>query len=301
MMSLLPVLAGRPRRIRSIVGGFSAILVLILGLLPVGCSSPEPASTEAIRVMTFNIRWASPSDGDNVWENRSQWVASIIDSSDAHVVGLQEVLSRQLDDIMHVQSRYDWVGVGRDDGQDSGEYSPILYDSTRFRLIEWETRWLSSTPDSVGSVGWDAALPRIATIVDLRDRVSGDTLRFINTHFDHRGEEARLKAAGLIASWMVNGVAALGDFNFEPNTEAYRAATSGGLVDAGLTPSDPAGESGTFRTFDPASATSVRIDYVFHAPSWSAFSYRVLDPVRNGAYPSDHLPVVVDLERRSEQ
>lgn len=270
-------------------------LVVTAMLFATGCNSRQDAPDQAIRVMTFNIRWASPDDGDNLWERRSDWVSAIIDSSGAHVVGLQEVLRSQLADIMQHQSRYAWVGVGRDDGKDGGEFSPILYDSLRFSLVNWETKWLSDRPDSVGSVGWDAALPRVATLISLEDNISGDTLRFLNTHFDHRGETARLESAKLVASWMDFRVAALGDFNFEPDTEPYNAMTERGLVDAGRMPSDPSAEAGTFRSFDPASESSVRIDYIFHSPDWEAASYRVLDPIRNGAYPSDHLPVVVDL------
>lgn len=265
-----------------------------------GCQAQDEVLTEPddqaeLRVMTFNIRWASPNDGANVWENRSEWVASIIDTSSAHIVGLQEVVHRQLEDIMAEQTRFEWVGVGRDDGQQGGEYSPILYDSDRFELVDSDTKWLSETPDVVGSVGWDAALPRVTTRITLVDVLSGDTVRVINTHFDHRGEQARIESAAMIGSWGGSYDVALGDFNFQPDTEAYEAMIAGGWVDAGAGTHDGLAETGTFRTFDPASETSVRIDYVFHSEDWSASSYDILAPIRDGAYPSDHLPVVVDL------
>lgn len=276
----------------------STMVVLILAvLLPFvqGCTPDTEQPANTVRVMTFNIRWASPNDGDNIWENRSDWVGRIIDSSGVHVAGLQEVMHAQLQDIMSRQTRFDYVGVGREDGAQAGEYAPLLYDTTRFALIDWDTKWLSTLPDSVGSVGWDAALPRIATRVVLEDRITGDTLRVINTHFDHRGEQARFESAQLVAEWAAAGDVALGDFNFEPETEPWRAMVSNGLLDAGLTPSDPRAEAGTYRSFDPGSDTSARIDYVFHTPDWRAASYQVLDPVQGGYYPSDHLPVVVDL------
>jgi len=275
--------------------GLAALLLAVLMVFSSGCLLDNAPSDDTYRVMTFNIRWASPGDGDNIWENRSEWVSSIIDSSGADLVGLQEVTHGQLLDIMGGQTRFEHVGVGRDDGAQNGEYSPILFDTQRFMLIEWDTKWLSTAPDSVGSVGWDAALPRIATRAVLKDRTTGDTLHVINTHFDHRGEQARLESARLIAEWAASGGIAMGDFNFEPETGPWQAIVTSGLVDAGLSASDPDDEAGTFRTFDPASDTSVRIDYVFHSPAWQTASYRVLDPVRAGAYPSDHLPVVVDL------
>lgn len=279
-----------------------ALLFMAVGLLTAatlsGCTDQremDDVGDETVRVMTFNIRWASPNDGANIWDNRSDWVASIIDSSDAHIVGLQEVVHRQLEDIMASQSRFDWVGVGRDDGLQGGEYSPILFDSTRYELVSWDTQWLSATPDSVGSVGWDAALPRIATRVSLRDRRSGQVLRVLNTHFDHRGEEARVQSAAMIRDWASEYDVAMGDFNVEPDTEAYRTLLEGNWTDAGLQPPLLSDEEGTFRTFDPQSETSVRIDYIFHRSEWDVVMYDVLDPVRDGAYPSDHLPVVADL------
>ena len=271
------------------------LLVAFMLPLVLGCSSHTVQPVDTIRVMTFNIRWASPDDGHNIWETRSDWVSGIIDSSGVHVAGLQEVTHAQLQDIMRGQTRFGYVGVGRDDGAQRGEYAPLLFDTTRFTLIDWDTKWLSTFPDSIGSVGWDAALPRIATRVVLEDRGTGDTLRVINTHFDHRGEEARRESARLVAEWATAGDVALGDFNFEPDTEPWQAIVSSGLMDAGLTPSDPKAEAGTYRSFDPGSDTSARIDYVFHTPDWRAASYQVLDPVQGGYYPSDHLPVVVDL------
>jgi endonuclease/exonuclease/phosphatase family metal-dependent hydrolase len=273
----------------------AVLLVAFLSPLVFGCRSDTAQSEDSIRVMTFNIRWASPDDGDNIWDNRSDWVSRIIDSSGVHVAGLQEVTHAQLQDIMHGQTRFGYVGVGRDDGAQRGEYAPVLYDTTRFVLIDWDTKWLSSFPDSIGTVGWDAALPRIATRVVLEDRGTRDTLRVINTHFDHRGEEARRESARLVAGWAAVGDVALGDFNFEPDTEPWQAIVSNGLMDAGQTLSDPKAEAGTYRSFDPGSDTSARIDYVFHTPDWRATSYQVLDPVQGGYYPSDHLPVVVDL------
>ena len=276
----------------------TAALLLLLPLS--GCSTGVPTPSEALRVMTFNIRWASPDDGANRWEYRTEWVASIIDTTGAHVIGLQEVTHGQLIDIMARQTRFIHVGVGRDDGLQGGEYAPVLIDTTRFHLVSWDTQWLSSRPDSVGSVGWDAALPRIATRVVLEEKASGDTLRVINTHFDHRGEQARLESARMIAEWAAAGDVALGDFNFEPETEPWQAIMSRGLIDAGESPTFPEDEAGTYRSFDPRSDTSVRIDYVFHTLDWRTTRYEVLDPVRNDAYPSDHLPVLVDLNPRGD-
>ena len=262
-------------------------------ILLAGCTAPAPPSD--VTVMTFNIRYASPDDGVDVWANRKDWVAALIDSSAADIIGLQEVLQGQLEGILSRTDRFDWEGVGRDDGATQGEYSPILYDRTRFERLDGGTRWLSPHPDSVGSRGWDAALPRIATWVTLRERASGREFKVWNTHFDHRGEEARRESARLVASWMTDGDVALGDLNALPQSDPWRELTGAGLVDTGAV----AGQDtvGTFRTFDPASDVSNRIDYVFLTPGRELVDYAVLDPIVGGRYPSDHLPVRVTFRR----
>ncbi|MDE2996553.1 MAG: endonuclease/exonuclease/phosphatase family protein [Bacteroidota bacterium] len=266
------------------------LCTIVLG----GCTTQDSPSSLELKAMSFNIRYANPGDGVDVWENRRDWVSALIDSSDADVVGLQEVLHQQLEDIMARTERFSWVGAGRDDGLQAGEYSPILYDMSRFELVSTTTRWLSSTPDSVGSRGWDAALPRVATQAVLKERSSGRTVSMWNTHFDHRGVEARVQSALLIREWMQGHDLATGDFNVEPESPAWTELVSDGLIDAGRA----AGMDtvGTFRTFDASSDVSVRIDYVFLPPGHTMTGYQVMAPVRDGRYPSDHLPVVVTLK-----
>jgi endonuclease/exonuclease/phosphatase family metal-dependent hydrolase len=250
--------------------------------------------------LTFNIRYDNPSDGQDAWPNRSEWVASLIDSSSASVVGLQEVLHHQLLDITSHATRFAWVGVGRDDGLEEGEFSPILYDSTAWGLISWQTRWLSPDSSAVGVAGWDAALPRIATIADLEFKSNGTLVRVINTHFDHRGEEARLRSAALIKRWAheTDGpVLVLGDFNFTDSDAPYAQIAGNETQGALLDTATPFGATGvaTFRTFDASNTEGPRIDYVFTGPNVTPLSYDVLAPTRNGRFPSDHLPVRVQV------
>ena len=270
-------------------------MVLIATMASGGCATE--GTEESLSVMTFNIRYDNPDDGVDAWDNRSEWVASIIHGAGVHVVGLQEALKHQIDDIVTEESHFRWIGVGRTDGLSGGEYSPILYDPDRLELIDWHTKWLSEYPDSVGIRGWDAALPRIATIASFVDRTTADTIRVINTHFDHRGEEAREKSAALIGGWSTSPSIVLGDFNFESTTMAYNSLTvTHGLSDAGvLAEMDSVG---TFRTFDPTANISRRIDYVFLTSGYRILDYRLLSPLRNERYPSDHLPIVVRIEQK---
>jgi len=267
-----------------------------------GCSNPDVRSAletdSQLTVMSFNIRYDNPNDGIDAWPNRKEWVASIIDESGADIVGLQESLHHQIKDIVSKAPRFDWIGVGRTDGMLSGEFSPLLYDTTVVRVIDWETRWLSPTPSIVGSKGWDAAITRVATIASFLILETADTLHVVNTHFDHRGENARTNSAALIREWTLSPGVALGDFNFTDTSDGYaRMVADAELRDAveGVEHEVDADSMSTFRSFDPDSDVFRRIDYQFVARSIEVLSYKVLSPIKNGRYPSDHLPVVTTL------
>jgi endonuclease/exonuclease/phosphatase family metal-dependent hydrolase len=276
------------------IGSFVFAAALLLS----GCTSLS--SDDQVTVLSFNIRYDNPGDGIDAWPNRSEWVASIIVNSGASIIGLQEALQSQLMDISSGAPQFAYVGVGRDDGKAAGEFSPILYDSTLWKIDSWETRWLSETPSEVGVAGWDAALPRIATIVDFRNVFTGKPLRVINTHFDHRGEEARLESAKLIASWANEGkeaVVILGDFNFEESDPPYAHIVSGNKADRLVDSAVLLGSNATptFLGFDASNSTGPRIDYVFCNQAMLPTAYETLSPSRDGRYPSDHAPVRVKL------
>mgnify|MGYP002629849009 CR=1 FL=1 len=271
---------------------------LLLCLFLTSCASPTTQTLTP--VLTFNIRYDNPDDGQDAWPNRSTWVANVIDSSGATIVGLQEVLRHQLDDIVQVAPRFSWVGVGRDDGLNAGEFSPLLYDSSVWTVQQWQTRWLSPDSAAVGIAGWDAALPRIATIVDLVHKDTESTLRVINTHFDHLGGEARLQSAMLLSRWAqeVNGPSIImGDLNFQDGAPPYQhlagSESSTELVDVAKHFSKTT--TPTFRGFDAQNTVGPRIDYVFTSALVTPLSYEVLAPIRGGRFPSDHLPVRVDV------
>src|SRR5690606_10363923 len=127
---------------------------------------------------------------------------------------------------------WSWEGVARDDGKNKGEFTPIGFRTDRFKKLEGGTFWLSDQPETVGSQGWDAALPRIATWVLLEETESGKKLLVLNTHFDHRGAQARERSGALIAQRidaMAEGVPAIviGDLNAKPDSKPLTALASG--------------------------------------------------------------------------
>ncbi len=262
----------------------------------------ESMAEAGVRIMSYNIRYNNPRDGERAWGHRKEEVSSLIRFYAPDLIGLQEVLHEQLLYLEEQLPDYGRIGVGRDDGKEAGEYSPVFYRKSHFELLDHGTFWLSETPDKP-SVGWDALMERIATWGRLRRKEPGDTVFFLNTHFDHRGEEARQQSAQLIQQWLAmhaadHPVGVTGDFNSSPTSEPYRILTEGRtLQDAYKVSRYPS--VGPDRSFSGFTVTDSlpgdRIDYVFVSSGTQVVNHAIISSFRNGYYPSDHLPVVTDV------
>jgi endonuclease/exonuclease/phosphatase family metal-dependent hydrolase len=255
---------------------------------------------QPLKLMSYNIRLDVASDGVNQWSNRSGKMTKLIARYDPDLLGLQEVLHHQLADILKALPQYGYLGVGRDDGKEKGEYSAILYRKDRFDVIWQQTSWLSETPYLPGSKSWDAAITRVLTRCGLRDRKTGKEFTYYNTHFDHVGKEARKKSAKIILATIEQEkerlpVLVTGDFNSQPDEEPYRIIIASGQ----LKDSRPANEAqGTYCTFAVDGPACTLIDHVFVSTEWKVLNYQVIKDNDGNYYPSDHLPVMVEVELR---
>ncbi|MDR2813515.1 MAG: endonuclease/exonuclease/phosphatase family protein [Prevotellaceae bacterium] len=256
-----------------------------------------------LRVMTFNIRYDNPGDSLNSWQYRKDVAAEIIKEYDADLLGTQEVLNSQLNDLKARLPRYAAIGVGRTDGKEEGEYSAIFYKSDKLEEEKSGYFWLSETPDVAGSKGWDGACERIATWAILKEKNTGKRLFFINTHLDHVGKVARREGVKLLlerAKAESNGLPVIitGDFNASPESEVIRQALADGkFFDTRLLAPSVPEVSGTFHGFGevPVEKRTI-IDYVFVTGDVAVSSYTLVPEKRNGIYLSDHQPVFVNLE-----
>ena len=281
---------------------FRSLILLGLAIATMGAA---PARTCApLRVMSYNIRLDIESDGINRWANRRDQFIGQIRLMQPAILGLQEVVSRQKADLEKALSRYEFLGVARDDGRSKGEFSNLAINRDIFRVRSSGTFWLSPTP-GVPSKGWDAAYPRIATWAKLVRRSDGKRFLALNTHFDHVGQVARLQAARQIAGWLWaqrtagESVIVTGDLNTEPGTPPIRELTQSplGLRDAYEASRTPRiGPDGTFNAFVLVPTESRRIDYVLASRPFRVENYAVLAWHGEGGRPaSDHFPVVADL------
>jgi endonuclease/exonuclease/phosphatase family metal-dependent hydrolase len=260
----------------------------------------------SLKVMSFNLRYNNAHDGENSWPNRSERVKNFLWSESADIIGFQEVLHNEVVELDRALFNYNFnerqyvrVGVGREDGETKGEYSPIYFRANRFSLVKSKTVWLSETPTKP-SKGWDAACERIATFALLFDLKTNDTLLVVNSHWDHEGVSARQESAKLIlkeieAFTSIRNIIIMGDFNCTPEDPALkklRAAYS----DAGIGKSS---KVGTFNHFErAANPKAPRIDYVFYKLKNFGFSsYKVGNTDVTEPLLSDHFPVVVEFEQ----
>ena len=273
----------------------------------------EGGEAPPLTVMSFNIRYGTAADGENAWPNRRQRVLDCIADANPDLLGTQETLAFQRDELAAGLPGYAVVAAGRDDGHEAGEMTAIFYREARFEQIDAGHFWLSPTPDVVGSKGWDAALPRIASWVRLRDRQQprGQPVLFLNTHFDHRGAEARRESARLIRRWLTQQAAdcrviVSGDFNAAEGSAPYQAlfADDAAASEAGLlplvdtlrqvTPASQANE-GTFTGFDASQVGGARIDWIGCSRDWRVISAEIDRTSDAGRTPSDHAAVIAVL------
>lgn len=281
----------------------TALLIFALNLVA--------AQETTMNVMTFNIRYPNPDDGFNYWPKRKELAASMIRFHEADLIGVQEAFRGQLEDLQSLLPGYQWFGVCRTDGstapEPDNEFSAIIYRENRFELLEGNTFWLSPTPEKVASKGWDAALPRIVTWAKFRDLSSNRTFYHFNTHFDHRGEEARAESARLLARKIAEiagaePVLVTGDFNCTETSEPYQILTDrnnkSALTDA-LTVSETPhhGPMGTWtNSFQFPGVPGRRIDFIFIKNNVEVLKHANLSDSWGGRLPSDHLPVLARVQ-----
>lgn len=252
-----------------------------------------------IKALSYNIRYDATNDGVNVWENRKVGLADLLLQLKADIIGTQEGLKHQLDYIQSRLNDYKMIGIDRDKNG-KGEYSSIYYNSKRLKLIKTETFWLSETPETP-SIGWDAALNRVCTYGLFQVIETGKLFYAFNTHFDHRGEMARLKSAELITTKIkeINisnyPVILMGDFNSEPTNEPILTIIKSLNDGKSILKNRFVGPIGTFSGFDIEAILDRRIDYIF-VKGFLVVAYKHLDKkLPNGHWPSDHLPVYAEL------
>ena len=274
---------------------YKALLLLTFTL------SSAVSNAQSLKVMTYNLRLDLDSDGENSWTNRKEFLESQIQFYEPDLFGVQEAKPNQVIDLATALPQYAYVGIGRE-GAGKGESSNIYYKKEAFKVIQENTFWLSETPNEI-SKGWDAACHRVCTYVLLQNKVNKQQFWVFNTHLDHVGDLARTNGLQLILS-KINSlnskklpVLLMGDFNSEPAEERIIELKKMMNDTRAISQEKPFGPSGTFNGFKFNEPVKTLIDYIFISKDspFKVKKYAVLSDSKDLKYPSDHLPVYVEL------
>jgi len=257
--------------------------------------------SQNLKVMSFNIRLNVDSDKENSWTNRKQDVVDLLSYYHPDCFGVQEALPEQMKDIKNGLKNYDYVGVGRDDGKEKGEFSAIFYDTERLQVMKSGTFWLSETPEKP-SRGWDADYNRVCTYAVFKDKKSKKEFLAMNLHFDHIGNVARVKSADLILKKIkeINPknlpLTLSGDFNLTDDTEPIKIISQNLKDSFYNSEKKHYGPKGTFTAFNVTEVPQDRIDYIFVKGFKIKSNRHINDRRENLLYPSDHFPVLTELQ-----
>jgi endonuclease/exonuclease/phosphatase family metal-dependent hydrolase len=272
----------------------AALALLCLGVE----AAPVVEEPLALTVMSFNVRYGTAADGENAWPNRRELLVETIKAQDPDVVGVQECLAFQAEYIEEELRGYRWLGRGRERSGD-GEMTAVFYRERALSPISMETFWLSEQPGVPGSVSWDSSLTRIATRVQFYHAKSNKMVHVFNTHFDHRGQQAREESARLLLArtkLIPEGerVIVMGDFNaIAEDSAPYATLVEGGLYDAWLSAPERKGPVVTWSAFSaPDMESKQRIDWILFRGPLDCVEVETVTYNKEGRYPSDHFPVV---------
>ncbi|MCF8301742.1 MAG: endonuclease/exonuclease/phosphatase family protein [Bacteroidales bacterium] len=266
-----------------------------------GSTSGMAQEEGSIAVMTYNIRYNNPTDGEHAWPDRKQLVFDVIKRHNPDLIGIQEALHGQVKDLESALPEYGWIGVGREDGKKAGEYSPVFYRKSRFTVLSDSTFWLSKSPKVPGSISWGACCTRIVTLVEFHDRSTGDTLYHLNTHFDQRSELAKAKSAEIINKTLEEldpeNYVLTGDLNCIQSSKPYRILTGkeGKLYDSHELATQSKGPDYTFTGFEGKAKAGHIIDYIMVSPGINVLEQHIIPHADEKNQASDHLPVMANI------
>ncbi len=280
---------------------FHIALALLILARPVHAENPTNPAPPWLAVMTYNLRYASPTP-PNAWPQRRPLMRELIQQVAPDVMGTQEGLYGQIKDLATDLPDYEWIGTGRDGGS-RGEFMAVFFRKTRLEALAFDHFWLSDTPAVVGSTTWGNSNRRMVTWVKFRDRATSGEFYLFNTHFDHQVQPAREKSAELVRQRVTAldtklPVLLIGDFNAGAGSnQAYEILTGDKFfMDAWTIAGQRQGEGiNTFNGFKPAQQDGVRIDWILAHGDVTVAEAETLTFARDGQFPSDHFPVLARL------
>jgi len=269
------------------------LIIIVLLLWCFIFDSSYAQSNNALKIMSFNIRYGTAEDGVNSWSFRKEYVLKTIIDFNADILGLQEALQFQIDELINQLPEYNYVCVGRDDGKSAGEFSCILYRKERFEIDSTNTFWFSETPEVVASKSWGNNITRICTWAKINDKLSKKSFYVFNVHLDHESQNSREKSSALLMNQInekLLPVILTGDFNCGDENPVIKTILSSGLTDTFRKLHTKRNDEGTFNSFK-GETNGDKIDFIFTSKEFEVFYSTIVRTNYNGKFPSDHFPV----------
>ena len=253
-----------------------------------------------MRLMTFNLRFATPIDGPNEWEFRKDLVVEIILKHRPDLLGTQEGTVPQLLYLEQHLTGYLPLTAHRQ-VDPTCQYPTIFYRADRFQVQESSEFWLSETPQVHRSLSWGSAFPRMVTYGLFREPDRDTSFYFIDTHLDHVSEAARREGARMIREFFFplnRPLILVGDFNEPPDGPVHRQLVQGDspLRDTWREVQPPAEEAPTQHGFDGRPRGDGRIDWILVTPPFRVRRVAMITDNHKGRYPSDHFPYETEVE-----
>jgi endonuclease/exonuclease/phosphatase family metal-dependent hydrolase len=272
-------------------------LLLAVCIAALGVAGTSRAA-DTLRVMTFNVRLPMASDGPERWEARRDLFVKTIREEHPDVFGTQELYKEQGDYVVAKLPGYKWFGMGRKGGE-GDEHMGVFYRADELRVLDSGNFWLSDTPDVPGSDTWATPFPRMVTWARFQRESDGRTFVMFDTHLPYRDQDdaAREKGAALILKRIAKlppdePFVLTGDFNTSPDSKVHAMLTEH-LEDAWLVAPRRAGPEKTFHDF--TGNPDRRIDWIL-VRGFEVKDVRTVTTHEGKLYPSDHFPVVADLQ-----
>jgi endonuclease/exonuclease/phosphatase family metal-dependent hydrolase len=270
------------------------ILAAIAASLLVSQSAPVE-----LKVMTYNIRYGTANDGENAWPKRKEALIGMIQKHNPDVLGVQEALAGQIDELKAALPEHELLGVGRDDGIRKGEYSAIFTRHSKLGLREGGTRWISDDPLKPGTLAFDAKITRIVTWGEFFT-VGGKRILLMNAHFDHQSPQARLLGGRQMRAFADQRqelpALVMGDFNSSSTDEPIKALMAGDRFKNSM---PKVGPYGTFNGFKPEQVNGDMIDHILSSSAWEVSDVEIDRTLVNGRTPSDHFPVIARFKLKN--
>ncbi|MBL7735655.1 MAG: endonuclease/exonuclease/phosphatase family protein [Chitinophagaceae bacterium] len=261
-----------------------------------GLALPKQVFSQQIIVGTFNIRLDKDTDIGNLWVDRQPVIASMIRFHDFDILGTQEGMRHQLDELQASLPEYSWYG---EDRGDFGGHSAIFFKKKKYKLLKGGDLWFSETPEKP-SYDWDACSNRMLSWVKLEEISTGRVIFFFNTHLDSKGEIARQKSSKMALEWIKDiagndPVIFTGDFNSNMKSEPYLIIRRSGILeDSYFSANDPYQNNGSTNGFGKSIGRGI-IDHIFISKHFKADRWGILTDTYRGKYPSDHFAVLAGL------